>query len=70
MLTMSKPKRKTTSGPHKPRVMVGIPTRIAAALRDEAKQDGMPTLAELVRHISVEFLKGRGKWPLKEKPAP
>lgn len=69
MLTMSKPKRKTTSGPHKPRVMVGIPTRIAEALRAEATPD-MQTLAELVRHIAIEFLRARGKWPIKEKPAP
>lgn len=67
MVVMSKPKKETRHGLHKPRVMVGVPTRLAEALRQHAKPR-MQTLAELLRHIAIDYLTARGEWPPPEAP--
>lgn len=61
-------KSKPTAGDrHKPRKMVGVPTRIATVL-EELGAERETNLTEMVKVACIHYLESLGKWPPPAKP--
>lgn len=61
----SRPK-KDVADRHKPRRMVGIPTRVAAILQKQAELR-LTRLSDEVKRILIEHLQREGLWPSSDK---
>lgn len=65
-LTVMGKKKATTGDRHKPRRLVGLTPRIAAAL-EELAESRDTNLTEVVKTACIAYLESLGKWP---PPAP
>lgn len=61
-LNLMSNKKKPHGDRHKPRRMVGIPERVAAALEEVAKEREA-SLAEIVKYACLFFLEDLKRWP-------
>jgi hypothetical protein len=64
LASMGKRKQQPDKQPQKPRKLVGIPPRIAAAM-EEIAESRETTLTEMVKAACIDFLVKFDRWPLK-----
>ena len=60
-------KKKTTGDRHKPRRLIGIPTRVCAALEEFGKVKEA-SLSEMVKVACIFFLEHHNRWPVAGNP--
>jgi hypothetical protein len=60
--SMGKRKQQPDKSPQKPRKLVGIPPRIAAAM-EEVAESRETTLTEMVKVACIDFLVKHDRWP-------